>query len=304
MILEHSTHLGIIGRVARGAVLILLFYWAVFTLLSPVTVWDAQVYNLGRIPLAELGGLFGNPLWTCERQLIFPWGFDAIHLPLLHLGYAYSLPSFMCLVGTLEVARQYLTERHGSEAGWIGVLVLLGLPVLVFQSVITKNDIPILFGVAAWFHAMRSWQKHGRIQHLVFAAIAIGFIVGAKTSGIIAAGLCMLISVWTLRSSMQRLLAFSLAVFAAVAILGSVETYFASHQRYQYPMGSKAFAQTYRNNDGLRGFMANTIRYFFANTSTGLEIWQSPDRFREKTQCVFGLVFYNHRETIETIRSC
>jgi hypothetical protein len=273
-----------IGYVARLLSCGLLIYWLLFALLAPVSVWDAHVYNLGRLPLTELGGLFGNPLWTSERQLIFPWGFDAIHLPLLHLGYCFSLPSFMCLAGTLEVARRFLTDRHGSEAGWIGVLALLGLPVLVFQSVITKNDIPILFGVAVWFHAMRSWQKDGRFRHLFFAAIAIGFTVGSKTSGVIPAGLCMLISAWTLRRSTQRLLAFGAAAFAAVALLGSVETYFASYQRYQYPIGPKAFAQAHRNNDGLRGSLANALRYAFANTSSGLEIWQTPDRITPRLE--------------------
>jgi hypothetical protein len=263
---------------AKTSAIILIIYWGLFALLSPVTNWDSQVYNLGRLPIAKLAGLFGNPLWTSSRQLVFPWAFDAIHLPFLSLGFGYGLPSYSCLLGILAVAWSFLNRRHGAEAAWIGVLALLGLPTLVFQSVITKNDVPILFGVAVWFHAMRLWREDGRRIHLWFAALAIGFTVGVKTSGLLPAGLCAATTLWMLRRSRPRLMTFLCATLGFCLLLGSIETYVESYRQYGYPLGPRDFVQYHRNRDGLRGAAANALRYGMGNINLGIGIWQTPDR--------------------------
>jgi hypothetical protein len=267
-----------IGGIARILSLVLLVYWGLFALLAPVTDWDSQVYNLGRLPIARLGGLFHNPLWTTPRQLMFPWTFDAVHLPFLALGFGYGLPSYCCLLGVLAVAWSFLSERHGREAGWIGVLGLLALPALVFQAVITKNDIPVLLGVAVWFHALRLWRRDGRRVHLVFSALAIGFACGSKTSGVLPAALCLGISCRVLLRSRAGLTWFVTATVASCVLLGSVETYVASYQRFGHPMGPAAVVQNHRNRDGLRGAAANAVRYALGNIDLGIEAWQAPDR--------------------------
>jgi hypothetical protein len=270
------------GRFAEGSAKILsialIVYWGLFALLAPVTNWDSQVYNLGRLPIASLGGLFGNPFWTTPRQLMFPWTFDAIHLPLLSLGFGYGLPSYLCLLGVLEVAWSYLAGNHGRDAGWMGVLGLLALPTLVFQAVITKNDIPVLFGVAVWFHAMRLWRKDGRTFHLAFSALAIGFACGSKTTGIVPGCLCFGVSCWELCPFRSKLRAFLSATLVSGILFGSVETYAASYQRYGHPMGPEDIVRDNANHDGARGAVANAIRYAFGNIDLGVEEWQAPDR--------------------------
>jgi hypothetical protein len=270
--------LGWPGLSARTASIGLILYWGLFALVPPVTNWDSQVYNLGRLPIAKLGGLFGNTLWTTPRQLMFPWTFDAIHLPLLALGFGYGVPSYLCLLGILAVAWSFLAQRHGRDAGWMGVLALLGLPTLVFQSVITKNDLPVLFGVAVWFHSMRLWREDGRRIHLLFSALAIGFTSGVKTSGLLPAVLCAGGTIWVLRRSRPRWTGFLSATLVSCLLLGSVETYIESYRHYGDPMGPEAFVRDHRNRDGLRGAAANAIRYAMGNIDLGVEVWQSPDR--------------------------
>ena len=64
-----------------------LLYWAACAVLLPVTTWDSQVYNLGRLLIAEKPGFWKNPHWFSERQVIFPWAFDAVHYPFVKLGF-------------------------------------------------------------------------------------------------------------------------------------------------------------------------------------------------------------------------
>jgi hypothetical protein len=265
------------GRAARAVSLTMLAYWALFALLSPVTVFDAHVYNLGRLPLAELAGLFGNPYWTTSRQLLLPWTFDAVHLPFLHLGFGFGLPSFLCLIGTLRVAWPLLAQRLGEEAAWMGVLALLALPTLAFQSVVTKNDVAVLFGVAVWLYAMQRLAADGRTIHLFFCALAIGFTFGVKTTGLCPAVLCFASTLWKIRGSGARLAVFCSWMAVSCLLLGSVETYGEAIREKASSIGPLRPVARNLNGDGLRGAAANAVRYAFNNVNLGVEIWRSPD---------------------------
>jgi hypothetical protein len=100
-----------IAALARGLLVLLLLYWGCFAAVVPVTVWDSQAYNVARLPLALLGGLFGNPYWNDSRQAAFPWGFDAIHLPFCLSDGGFAIPSFFCFLGTLCIVYA-LRIRH------------------------------------------------------------------------------------------------------------------------------------------------------------------------------------------------
>jgi len=66
------------------------------------------VYNLGRLLIAEKPGFWKNPHWFSERQVIFPWAFDAVHYPFVKLGFGEAVPSFLCLVGLLIIVYKIL----------------------------------------------------------------------------------------------------------------------------------------------------------------------------------------------------
>ncbi len=273
-----------LGVGSRALVFLLLVYWGAFALLAPVTTWDSHVYNLGRLSIAERGGLFNNPFWTSVRQLIFPWTFDAAHLPFVYFGWGFGIPSYLCLLGTVFVAWSLLKRWHGDAAAWVGCLALMGLPTLVFQGVGTKNDIPIVFGVAVWLHALLAWKKEPRFCYLFFAACSIGFVAGVKTSGILSGALCGTITLVLLRKRFSAALTFVSLSAVSLALLGSGETYFASYHKYGEPLGPPDFVQIHQNRDGLRGGVANGIRYIMENVNSGMEAWEKPDRLTPRLE--------------------
>ena len=274
---SHPTPLGVIGQIARGLVVLLIGYWGLFALLAPVTVWDAQVYNLGRLPIISQAGLFGHGLWSTERQLSFPWSFDAIHWPFVVLGWGYGIPSFLCLVATLMVAWQFVKDRRDATAAWLMTLALLALPTLVFQAVGSKNDVAVLFGVAVWFYSLLKWQRVRKVIYIVLASTALGFAAGAKTSGLIPVTLCSVLTLIWCRHDRRAISSFLISLIIAALLLGSVETYLESHRKSGTPLGSPEFIAKHKNEDGLAGAAANAVRYAFGNLNTGVEIWQKPD---------------------------
>ena len=271
------TSLGIIGQVARGLVVLLIGYWGLFALLAPVTVWDAQVYNLGRLPIIDQAGLFGHGLWSTERQLSFPWSFDAIHWPFVQIGWGYGIPSLLCLLGTLSVAWQFVFHQRDATSAWLVTLALLALPPLVFQAVGSKNDVAVLFGVAVWFHALLMWQRAPKMKYIVLASTALGFAAGAKTSGLIPVALCSLITLVWCRQDRRAISGFLISIALAGMLLGSVETYLESQHKSGTPFGSPEFIAKHKNEDGVAGAAANAVRYAFGNLNSGAEIWQESD---------------------------
>jgi len=121
-------------RAAAAGVLALTAYWFAYALAGPVTTWDSNVYNLGRLLVARQGGLFGNPAWNDHRQIWFPWSFDAIHYPFVLLGAGFAVPSFLCFAGLLLIIHRLVSARYGTAAGWWCCLCLFALPTVVYQA--------------------------------------------------------------------------------------------------------------------------------------------------------------------------
>src|SRR5208283_2171784 len=92
-----------------------LVYWAICAVVSPVTTWDSQVYNLGRLAIADIGGFWSNRCWFSERQAVFPWAFDAVHYPFVKAGLCESIPSFLTLIGFLVACWFYALHRYQRE---------------------------------------------------------------------------------------------------------------------------------------------------------------------------------------------
>ncbi len=82
------------GRIARFVFWASAAYWAVYVLVAPLTNADSQMADIARLEPAMRGGLFGNGHFTSVYQVIWPWTYDAVHLPFMELGWGYALPSF------------------------------------------------------------------------------------------------------------------------------------------------------------------------------------------------------------------
>ena len=253
---------GPVGRISRLVTAGALAYWGLFALLAPVINIDAQMYNLTRLELALRGGFFNNDHFTSVFHVIFPWSFDAVHLPFLLLGWGYALPSFLCLAGTGLVAFTMIRMRFGPDAAWLGVASLLALPCLVYQGASNKNDIAILFSGAVWVYARWRWHREGGGIHLLWMVLAVGFMIGAKTSGVFYGGILALVTLWEIRRREPKLIAqVAAGLLAAVLLLGSVETYAEAARLYGHPLGPPPLIKRMSNRDGLPGALANLARY-------------------------------------------
>jgi len=256
--------------VPKYVVLLVLGYWSVYVIAAPVTVWDSHTYNLARLLIAREGGLFGNDLWNSIRQIIFPWAFDAIHYPFLFIGWGYALPSFICFIGLLLIIHRLVGASVGKECGWWCCLSLLSLPPLVFQATSTKNDVAVLFGVACWFYAYFLWKERSGQRHLLLMAVALGFAVGAKTTGLIWLVVLGGFTSWRLRLDLKHLLIFLGFLVLSLTAVGSIETYINNFNMFGDLFGPQQFIEEHQNKEGYRGALANLIRYVFGNINLGI----------------------------------
>jgi hypothetical protein len=249
------------GRIARIVFWLSAAYWTLYVLVAPLTNVDSQMYNIARLELAMRGGLFNNGHFTSVYQLIWPWTFDAVHLPFMEMGWGFALPSFCCLMGTCYVVFAMVRARYGPDAGWVALIALMGLPCLVYQGTSTKNDIPVLFSGAVWVYARWRWRSEGKRGHVFWMVLAIGFLAGAKTTGVPYGMILGLWTLWDLRADRRLALQAFGGLLGAVALFGSVETYIETARQFGNPLGPPQLIRDVRNVDGIRGAAANMSRY-------------------------------------------
>jgi hypothetical protein len=251
----------------------LLAYWALYVAVAPVVNGDAHGYNLGRLLVAEHHGLFGNSYWTNVNQIVFPWAFDAVHYPFLKLGFLENLPSFLCFLGLLCVVA-LLLRRYDAGGMWpIAVLAMLASPMLILQATTTKNDFALLFFAVAgaWF-VMRWIEGDKRLWPPLMAALCAAFAVGTKTTGILmAAGISVGAVVACFRNGWRGGWIYFVALPVFMLLLGSVETAVNNIQIFGDWQGETKFMAWHQHSDGLKGALANTIRYFFNGLASGLD---------------------------------
>jgi hypothetical protein len=102
-------------------------------------------------------------------------------------------------------------------------------------------------------------------------ACSLGFTLGAKSTGIPLTALASVITLYVLRKNLRDILHFAVALIVAVFLWGSVETYISNVCLHNYPLGSKEIMMN-THNDGVRGAMANAIRYTFGSVNFGLDV--------------------------------
>ena len=248
-----------------------LGYWLLWALFAPVLKTDSLTFNLARLWVLERGGLFHNVACTWDRMLTAPLAFDATHYPFLRLGGGYGLPSFLCLVGLLTTAYHLVPTGGGTSGKLIAALGFLGMPMMVYQGVNTKNDLVVAFGLLVWFHALGraravSGEDRGRPAarlHLTMAALALGLIVGAKASGMafgLLAAVGSFVCLW--RDDRGGQAAWFAKVMAiSLLLFGDGEILVANRLRHHHWLGVATDVEAHRNTDGLAGGAANLMRY-------------------------------------------
>lgn len=254
----------------KGSVLILLGYWFVYALVVPVTIWDAHTYNLARLLIIRFGGFFGNTVWNTERQMAWPWAFDAVHYPFLVLGWGYALPSFACFVGVMLSTFYMIRSRFGEKSAWYCCLAMLALPTLVFQATSTKNDLAVVFGISCWAYALWRFRSDCLRIFLFLAALALCFAAGAKSTGVPLVILLSGATIWRLRHDWQSMKQFLSWLLLCLILFGSSEIYLNNWMTYGHPLGPDQIRR-HRNLDGVSGMLANFIRYTLGSINLGLD---------------------------------
>ena len=244
-------------------------YWGLYALIAPVTVWDAQVYNLARIELANLGGLFGNHNWNTASQICYPWSFDALHLPFLKLGFGYDLPSFSCLTGILLITWNLVRRQYNDVVAWKCTGVILAMPLMVYQSATVKNDLIVVFCITTWFYAYFLHNNSSLRKYIWLMALALAMACGSKSSGIPIAFIAFLYTCWNLRHANQLIYYFIGSMCVCCLLFGSIEIYVNNIYVYHKILGDPGLIHSHSNNDGISGGVANFIRYMFSGFSFG-----------------------------------
>jgi Dolichyl-phosphate-mannose-protein mannosyltransferase len=281
-----------------AGVFLTILYTTLYALLSPVTVWDSMTYNLARLQLAENYGFWHHEYYNTPRQYSFVWGFDAVHWPFVKLGFAYGLPSLACFLGTLWIAYKILQQTYGSRITWLALLGLCALPTLVQQGMSTKNDIPLVFGVACFIYATWRYYATHSSHHIMWAAAAIGFTSGAKGTGLVFGFIMGLCGLWLLRKSRPALRVFCLACAVSMILLGSLESYVNNRLRGDGWFGHPTLVKPHQNQDGLAGTLANFVRYHFSVVDIGVDVHrpESAMRLHLERNCLALLDFIGLRD--------
>jgi hypothetical protein len=249
----------------------ILAYWGVYALIAPVTNSDSQVYDIARLSVTERAGFWQATAWNSVRQVIFPWTFDAVHYPFLKVGWGFALPSFLAFLGLLIIIFELVAARFGSKVGLWSMLTLLAMPTLMLQATTTKNDIVIAFGAGCWLYSLLRFRRNQNKFFLFTAALSLAFTIGCKTSAIPICAIFALATGWLLRKQLRSALWFALFFAPLLLLFGSIETYVLSWQIYHDPVGPAQFVTGHANHDGISGAIANFIRYFMANISSGID---------------------------------
>ena len=245
----------------------MLVYWGILALVLPVTTWDSQVYNLGRLAIIEKAGFWQGTAWNSVRQVAFPWSFDAVHYPFLKLGWGTALPNYLCFLGLSVILFQLISLRGKKHVAYWAILILLAMPTLMLQATSTKNDFVIVFGSCCWLYALVRFRERQNRFLLFAAALSLAFTIGSKTSAIPICGILTIITICHLWKSQRALLTFFCFFIPLLVLFGSTETYFLNWQLYHHPLGPESFISQHANHDGIRGAYANFIRYYFGNIS-------------------------------------
>jgi len=247
-----------------------LIYWTIYAVVSPVTTWDSQVYNLGRLAIADIGGFWSNRCWFSERQVIFPWAFDAVHYPFVKVGLCESIPSFLTLIGLLVIVYKLAREWYSESFALWSCLSLISMPTLIYQATSTKNDFVMVFLVACWFYALYRYQRERSAWFLAASGLSLGFLGGSKTSGLFFCAILFCLTLFGLRRHINAFKWFVTSFAVSIILFGSVETYVLSDLRYGNPFGPPAFVRMHSNRDGFRGAVANFARYYIGSVSCGI----------------------------------
>ncbi len=249
-------------------------YLALQAILIPPANWDSMTYNLARVLLFQQEKSIFLTQVSTERQAVFPIGSDILHHAFLrfYTDYGIGIFSFLAYLsiafGTYALARRYTSRKYSL----ITTLIIISLPELVLQSTSTKNDI---FTAATAIFCLILFHRiitNINVKDLLLLPIAISFGFSCKTTFIAFAFpfICCFLLLVLKKYSFSYLfniikknkLKFSL-ILLPISIFFPILTYLHSHFYFGTWAGTVGMVETLQHSDGLKGALANLVRYLF-----------------------------------------
>ncbi len=257
--------------------LVLLFSWAYLGLqaiLLPPANWDSMTYNLARVLLFQQENSFYLKSFTTLRQAIFPVGSDILHHVFLRFynDYGIGLFSFLAylavILGTYALSRKYTS----SEIALMSTLVIGSLPELVYQSTSTKNDIMMVAVAIFCFLTIKRLLENLNGFDICLLLLGLCFGISVKTNFIafaipFALFFSILLFIKYPARDFLRLFDANKLVFLIflppVLILSQIWLFIQNYNRWNNWAGPEEYLEVFQQNHGLKGAVANLIRYLF-----------------------------------------
>ncbi|MDJ0901077.1 MAG: glycosyltransferase family 39 protein [Xenococcus sp. MO_188.B8] len=249
-------------------------YLALQAILLPPANLDSMTYNLARVLLFQQEKSIFLTQVSSVRQAVFPLGSDILHHSFLrfYTDYGIGIFSFLAYLaiafGTYALARRYASRKYSL----IATLIIISLPELVLQSTSTKNDI---FTAATAIFCLIICHRiitNIKVKDLLLLPIAISFGVSCKTTFIAFAFpfiCCFFLLVLKkysflhLSSIIQKNKLKFCLILLPISIFLPILTYLHSHSQFGTWSGPIRMVETFQHADGLKGALANLVRYLF-----------------------------------------
>ncbi|MGK7945935.1 MAG: glycosyltransferase family 39 protein [Microcystaceae cyanobacterium] len=253
---------------------ILWGYLGLQSIIIPPGNWDSMTYNLTRVLLFQQEkNLYLSDVATV-RQAIFPIGSDILHHIFLrfYTDYGIGIFSFLAYLsvgfGTYALSRKYASK----EISLIATLVIVSLPEFVYQATSTKNDIMTVAAVIFCLLTVYRLLETLNLTDIILLILGLSFGIAVKTTFLaFALPFTLLIGILLLRQYklglfitliVQNWLCFILLIFP-VLILSQMWLFIHNHYYWGGWSGPPDFTNSLKQVDGLKGAIANLIRYFF-----------------------------------------
>ncbi len=257
----------------------------------PPSNWDSMTYNLARVLLFHQEKTLLLESVTTYRQAIFPVGSDILSYLVLrfHNDFGIGFYSFSAYTAILLSLYAIISNRFSRDIALWSVIIVGGIPELVYQATSTKNDI-LCAAVAVWCLMMLNrFIREPRQFELVLLIMGLAFGLSAKTTFIaftlpfIVALLYLLLKLNSIpnrtrthqaTSGAEQLHTFlrnipikrcmKAGCICLIPILFLSQSWlYLNNVLHWGGMFNPSEYQHHKNNDGLVGAIANLVRYFF-----------------------------------------
>jgi len=218
-----------VPNIARWIPLWLITAWLIFALAHaslPERVWDVFVTHL-MVPNQIVS--FGRWSHPPEEMLfaVFPMGANYLFAFAMELGgeAAVRLLNFALLLGILALTRDILRDLCGPAMQDIGILLLLGMPLLlaVTASPFVENTVALL--AVATVRTLLRCEGPASRQAIMTLALILPGMAAVKLHGAVVAAAALPLGLWRLRAARQPLASWLpvAGLAAATCALGFVQ---------------------------------------------------------------------------------